>query len=160
MGCGAELVGERDASRPDTAASRPPVPSHLAGRILAERGRLEGERKQVTVLFADMAGSTELIRDLDAEDAQRLLDGALGAMIEAVHRFDGTVTQTRGDGLLGPARGAAGPGGPRGAGLLRGSGDAGGGGAVCRGFAADAGGGPADPGGAELRRGGSPLDRE
>ncbi len=52
------------------------------------------------MLFADVVGSTELIRDLDAEDAQRLLDGALGAMIEAVHRYDGTVTQTRGDGLL------------------------------------------------------------
>src|SRR3712207_3756557 len=67
------------------------TPRHLAEKILASRAALEGERKQVTVLFADVVGSTELIQDLDTEDAQRLLDGAVRVMMDAVHRYEGTV---------------------------------------------------------------------
>ena len=55
------------------------TPAYLAEKILTSRSALEGERKQVTVLFADLKGSTELIRDLDPEDAQPLLDPALHA---------------------------------------------------------------------------------
>ena len=76
------------------------TPRHLAEKILASRSALEGERKQVTVLFADLKGSTELIRGLDAEDAQGLLDGAVTAMMEAVHRYEGTVNQVMGDGIM------------------------------------------------------------
>src|SRR5207245_8659147 len=61
---------------------------------------LEGERKQVTVLFADIKESTELIKDLDAEAAQLLLDPALHHMMDAVHRFEGTVNQVLGDGIM------------------------------------------------------------
>src|SRR2546430_3496709 len=61
---------------------------------------LEGERKQVTVLFADLKGSTELIRDLDLETAQHLLDPALQHIMEAVHRYEGTVNQVLGDGIM------------------------------------------------------------
>src|SRR5262249_7698800 len=64
------------------------------------RSALEGERKQVTVLFADLKGSTELIRDLDPEQAQALLDPALRHMMDAVHRFEGTVNQVLGDGIM------------------------------------------------------------
>ncbi len=64
------------------------------------RAALAGERKQVTVLFADVVGSTELIRDLDPEDAQRLLDGAVTRMMDAVHRYEGTVGQAMGDGIM------------------------------------------------------------
>src|SRR5262249_41074376 len=67
------------------------LPSHLTEKILASRGRLEGERKQVTVLFADLKDSTELIKDLDPEAAQQLLDPAIHRMMNAVHRFEGTV---------------------------------------------------------------------
>jgi class 3 adenylate cyclase/tetratricopeptide (TPR) repeat protein len=67
---------------------------------LTSRAALEGERKQVTVLFADLKGSTELIRDLDPEAAQRLLDPALWHMMDAVHRFEGTVNQVLGDGIM------------------------------------------------------------
>jgi class 3 adenylate cyclase len=74
--------------------------TYLAEKILTSRGALEGERKQVTVLFADLKGSTELIRDLDAEVAQRLLDPALHIMMDAVHRFEGTVNQVLGDGIM------------------------------------------------------------
>jgi class 3 adenylate cyclase len=76
------------------------TPQHLAERILTSRAALEGERKQVTVLFADLKGSTELIRDLDPEAAQRLLDPALQRMMDAVHRFEGTVNQVLGDGIM------------------------------------------------------------
>jgi class 3 adenylate cyclase len=76
------------------------TPPHLAEKILTSRSALEGERKQVTVLFADIKDSTELIRDLDPEAAQQLLDPALHTMMEAVHRFEGTVNQALGDGIM------------------------------------------------------------
>ena len=75
-------------------------PSHLDEQILQSKSALEGERKQVTVLFADIKGSTELIRDLDPEDAQKLLDPAIHKMMVAVHRFEGTVNQILGDGTM------------------------------------------------------------
>jgi class 3 adenylate cyclase/tetratricopeptide (TPR) repeat protein len=76
------------------------TPPYLAEKILTSRSALEGERKQVTVLFADLRGSTELIRDLDPEAAQRLLDPALQRMMDAVHRYEGTVNQVLGDGIM------------------------------------------------------------
>jgi Adenylate and Guanylate cyclase catalytic domain len=76
------------------------TPPYLAEKILTSSSALEGERKQVTVLFADLKGNTELIRDLDPEAAQRLLDPALQHMMEAVHRFEGTVNDVAGDGLM------------------------------------------------------------
>ena len=76
------------------------TPAHLTEKILASRATLEGERKQVTVLFADIKDSTELIRDLDPEAAQQLLDPAIQRMMEAVHRFEGTVNQVLGDGVM------------------------------------------------------------
>jgi len=76
------------------------TPPHLVEKILTSRNALEGERKQVTVLFADLKGSTELIRDLDPEVGQTLLDTALQHMMDAVHRFEGTVNDVAGDGLM------------------------------------------------------------
>ena len=76
------------------------TPPYLAEKILTSRRALEGERKQVTVLFADLKGSTELIRDLDPEAAQTLLDPALQHMMDAVHRYEGTVNQVLGDGIM------------------------------------------------------------
>jgi class 3 adenylate cyclase len=76
------------------------IPTHLAEKILTARHTLEGERKQVTVLFADIKGSTELIEGLDPEEARRLLDPALHIMMDAVHRFEGTVNQVLGDGIM------------------------------------------------------------
>jgi class 3 adenylate cyclase/tetratricopeptide (TPR) repeat protein len=83
-------------------APAPPTytPPYLAEKILTSRSALEGERKQVTVLFADLKDSTELIRGLDAEAAQQLLDPALHHMMDAVHRFEGTVNQVLGDGIM------------------------------------------------------------
>src|SRR5262249_28585089 len=76
------------------------TPPYLVEKILTTRSAIEGERKQVTVLFADLKGSTELIRDLDPEAAQHLLDPALQRMMDAVHRFEGTVNQVLGDGIM------------------------------------------------------------
>jgi class 3 adenylate cyclase/tetratricopeptide (TPR) repeat protein len=76
------------------------MPPHLTDKILAVRPTLAGERKQVTVLFADLKDSTELIRGLDPEAAQQLLDPALHCMMDAVHRFEGTVNQVLGDGIM------------------------------------------------------------
>jgi hypothetical protein len=76
------------------------TPAHLTEKTLATRAALEGERKQVTVLFADLKGSTELIAGLDPEAARRLLDPALHTMMEAVHRYEGTVNQVLGDGIM------------------------------------------------------------
>jgi len=85
------------APAPTPLASTPP---YLVAKILTTRSAMEGERKQVTVLFADLKGSTELIRDLDPEAAQKLLDPALQRMMDAVHRFEGTVNQVLGDGIM------------------------------------------------------------
>jgi class 3 adenylate cyclase/tetratricopeptide (TPR) repeat protein len=76
------------------------TPPYLTDKILASRATLEGERKQVTVLFADIKDSTELIKGLDAEAAQQLLDPALHRMMDAVHRYEGTVNQVLGDGIM------------------------------------------------------------
>jgi class 3 adenylate cyclase/tetratricopeptide (TPR) repeat protein len=76
------------------------VPKHLAEKILASRQFLEGERKQVTVLFADIRGSTSLLEGLDPEDAQKLIDPVLRVMMSAVHRYEGTVNQVLGDGIM------------------------------------------------------------
>src|SRR5881397_3193902 len=87
----------------DHSAQLPPLsytPAYLAEQILHSRAALEGERKQVTVLFADIKGSTELIAGLDPEEARILLDAALHAMMEAVHRYEGTVNQVLGDGIM------------------------------------------------------------
>ena len=76
------------------------TPKHLAEKILTSKAALEGERKQVTVLFADLKGSMELLADRDPEEARKLLDPVLELMMEAVHRYEGTVNQVMGDGIM------------------------------------------------------------
>jgi class 3 adenylate cyclase len=76
------------------------TPRHLAERILTSKVALEGERKQVTVLFADLKGSMELLADRDPEEARKILDPVLELMMEAVHRYEGTVNQVMGDGIM------------------------------------------------------------
>src|SRR6266581_4131525 len=76
------------------------TPRHLAEQILLSRTALEGERKQVTVLFADLKGSLELLAAGDPEEARKLLDPVLERMMEAVHFYEGTVNQVMGDGIM------------------------------------------------------------
>ncbi|HKA62103.1 MAG TPA: adenylate/guanylate cyclase domain-containing protein [Methylomirabilota bacterium] len=94
--CGAPLTTEPGP----LAAPASYTPKHLAERILTSKAALEGERKQVTVLFADLKGSMELLADRDPEEARRLLDPVLERMMEAVHRYEGTVNQGMGDGIM------------------------------------------------------------
>jgi len=76
------------------------MPQYLAEKILGSRSALEGERKQVTVLFADLKGSMELLADRDPEEARKLLDPVLERMMESVHHYEGTVNQVMGDGIM------------------------------------------------------------
>ncbi len=91
------------ASALDTSQARVPLaytPPYLAEKILTSRSALEGERKQVTVLFADLKGSMELLAERDPEEARQLLDPVLERMMAAVHRYEGTVNQVMGDGIM------------------------------------------------------------
>jgi class 3 adenylate cyclase/predicted ATPase len=91
------------ASAPAADKKSSPIsytPSYLTEKILTSRSALEGERKQVTVLFADLRGSMELLADRDPEEARQLLDPVLERMMAAVHRYEGTVNQVMGDGIM------------------------------------------------------------
>ncbi len=110
--CGASLergegfcgeCGKNLAGLSKTSATRDPrayTPKHLAEKILTSRSALEGERKQVTILFADVRGSTELASELDPEEWHRIMDRFFQILAEGVHRFDGTVNEYRGDGIM------------------------------------------------------------
>src|SRR5438128_6738187 len=97
--CGTPLAG---AAPTPTRFGDPQsyTPKHLADKILTARAQLEGERKLVTVVFADLKGSMELLADRDPEEARKLLDPVLERMMEAVHRYEGTVNQVMGDGIM------------------------------------------------------------
>jgi class 3 adenylate cyclase/tetratricopeptide (TPR) repeat protein len=107
---GRGLVWTGDASTASSTTSAPVespgqaplayTPPYLAEKILTSRSALEGERKQVTVLFADLKGSMELLADRDPEEARQLLDPVLERMMAAVHRYEGTVNQVMGDGIM------------------------------------------------------------
>jgi class 3 adenylate cyclase/tetratricopeptide (TPR) repeat protein len=91
------------AATPAQQAARAPLtytPAYLAEKIFTSRSALEGERKQVTVLFADLKSSMELLADRDPEEARQLLDPVLEQMMAAVHRYEGTVNQIMGDGIM------------------------------------------------------------
>ena len=96
--CGQRVTASGTGSRFATPDAY--TPKHLAARILTSKAALEGERKQVTVLFADIKGSMELLADRDPEEARRILDPVLERMMEAVHRYEGTVNQVMGDGIM------------------------------------------------------------
>ena len=100
---GAEISAPHPTTPPASRQDRPPLaytPQYLAEKVLHSRSTLEGERKHLTVFFADIKDSTRLIEGLDPEAAQQLLDPALRLMMEAVHRFEGTVNQVLGDGIM------------------------------------------------------------
>ena len=89
-----------EAPAAEAPSPRAYTPRHLAEKILTSRSALEGERKQVTVLFCDVVESTRIAEHLDPETMHELMDRALRLMAEAVHRYDGTVNQFLGDGLM------------------------------------------------------------
>ncbi|MHA7685072.1 adenylate/guanylate cyclase domain-containing protein [Cupriavidus sp. PET2-C1] len=110
--CGGAL-GTSSATAIPASTTTPAVPApvlytppHLAERILAEqaamedRGQAAGERKTITALFADIAGSTALIQDLDPEEARSLIDPVVALMMDSVHHYEGFVAKSLGDGIL------------------------------------------------------------
>ena len=99
-GCGRSLTSTPATAEPRFSSPQTYTPKHLAEKILTSKAALEGERKQVTVLFADLKGSMELLADRDPEEARKLLDPVLELMMEAVHRYEGTVNQVLGDGIM------------------------------------------------------------
>ncbi|MBI2017300.1 MAG: AAA family ATPase, partial [Candidatus Rokubacteria bacterium] len=105
--CGAALAGQERGGAPAPAAAAERfatpqryTPAHLAERILKGRAALSGERKQVTVLFADVSGFTSLSERLDPEDVHALINRAFELMLAEIHRYEGTVNQFLGDGLM------------------------------------------------------------
>src|SRR5262249_22822783 len=111
--CGTSLSGDAAGTSPARSAApaapglashaaTPQVytPPHLVEKILTAKSALEGERKQGTVLFADLKGSMELLADRDPEEARQLLDPVLERLMAAVHRYEGTVNQVLGDGIM------------------------------------------------------------
>jgi class 3 adenylate cyclase len=98
--CGQCAAPLRGAMASKLAAPDSYTPKHLAERILTSKSALEGERKQVTVLFADLRGSMELLADRDPEEARKILDPVLERMMDAVHHYEGTVNQVMGDGVM------------------------------------------------------------
>jgi class 3 adenylate cyclase/tetratricopeptide (TPR) repeat protein len=98
--CGHSLAASEPGAATRFASPERYIPKHLAEKILTRRGALEGERKQVTVLFGDLKGSMELLAERDPEEARQILDPVLELMMEAVHRYEGTVNQVLGDGIM------------------------------------------------------------
>jgi len=98
--CGQRLGVAAAVSAADSSAGKTVVPKHLAEKILASRRFIEGERKQVTVLFADIRGSTSVVEKLDPEEVRKYFDPILHIMMDAVHRYEGTVNQVLGDGIM------------------------------------------------------------
>jgi class 3 adenylate cyclase/tetratricopeptide (TPR) repeat protein len=110
--CGTSVqVAPAPASTPSVAAPTPPTeagerrpaaytPRHLAEKILRSRSALEGERRPVTVLFADLAGFTRLAEKLDPEDVHAIVDRCFELITAEVHRLEGTINQYTGDGVM------------------------------------------------------------
>src|SRR6184192_2445978 len=96
-GCGGRLD---ESARSAARDRRSYTPKHLVEKILTSRTALEGERKQVTVLFVDVSGFTSLSERVDPEEVHRLMSRAFDLMLAEVHRYEGTVNQFLGDGIM------------------------------------------------------------
>jgi class 3 adenylate cyclase len=97
--CGTPVKQRAGATPPDRTP-RDYTPKHLAEKILTSKSALEGERKQVTVLFADVKGSLDLAEQVDPEEWHRILNRFFEILSDGVHRFEGTVNQYTGDGIM------------------------------------------------------------
>ncbi len=98
--CGYQLTLSLEPSPVDFSAPRSYTPKHLAEKILTHRSSIEGERKIVTVMFADVAEFTSMSERLDPEDVHRIMDGCCRILVDEIHRFEGTVGEFRGDGVM------------------------------------------------------------
>src|SRR5262249_23014941 len=101
-GCGRALGATPPAASPSqrTDSPEPYTPPHLIERVLTSRSALEGERKHITVLFVDVKGSLELASQVDPEQWHGIMDRFFAIVTASVHRFEGTVNQYTGDGIM------------------------------------------------------------
>ncbi len=98
--CGHSLKGSSDASTIDYSQPQSYTPKFLADKILTTRSSIEGERKLVTVLFADVANFTSISEKLDPEEIHRIMDGCFKILMDKIHRYEGTINQFTGDGIM------------------------------------------------------------
>ncbi len=98
--CGLNLSEPETERRIDYTQPESYTPKHLADRILTTRSSIEGERKIVTVMFADLANSTAMFENLDPEAVHEIMDGCFRILMDEIHRYEGTINQFQGDGLM------------------------------------------------------------
>ena len=98
--CGKSLIEGKETQIIDYSKPESYTPKHLADKILTTRSSLEGERKIVTVLFADVANYTSMSEKLDPEEVLQIMDGAFKIMMDETHKYEGTVNQFTGDGIM------------------------------------------------------------
>lgn len=98
--CGQKLQETEDSKSINFSEPKSYTPKHLADKILTTRSSLEGERKIVTVLFADVANSTSMSEKLDPEEVLQIMDGAFKIMMDETHKYEGTINQFTGDGIM------------------------------------------------------------
>ena len=98
--CAAALKEAREAPSPDYSAPQSYTPKFLAEKILTTRSSIEGERKLVTVLFADVADYTSMAEKLDPEQVHQIMDGCFKILMDVIHRYEGTINQFTGDGVM------------------------------------------------------------
>jgi len=100
IGCGQALAVEDHTTPPDYSKPHSYTPKFLADKILTTRSAIEGERKLVTVLFADVANFTSLSEKLDPEEIHEIMDGCFKILMDEIHKYEGTINQFTGDGVM------------------------------------------------------------
>ncbi len=98
--CGHDLLKPKETPPVDYDQPQSYTPKHLADKILTTRSSVEGERKLVTVLFADVANYTSMTEKLDPEEVHQIMDGCFKILMEEIHRYEGTINQFTGDGVM------------------------------------------------------------
>lgn len=98
--CGGQLTSPEPSPSIDYNQPQSYTPQPLAQKIIAQRKQIEGERKLVTVFFADVASYTAMSEKLDPEEVHRIIDGWYQIVMDGVHRYEGTITQFMGDGVM------------------------------------------------------------
>ncbi|MBW1787360.1 MAG: zinc ribbon domain-containing protein [Deltaproteobacteria bacterium] len=99
-GCGHALAEPKESPSIDYEQPHSYPPKHLADKILTTRSTIEGERKLVTVLFADVADYTSMSEKLDPEEVHQIMDGCFKILMDEIHRYEGTINQFTGDGVM------------------------------------------------------------
>ena len=98
--CGHDLTQPKETPTIDYNQPQSYTPKFLADKILTTRSSIEGERKLVTVLFADVANYTSISDKLDPEEVHQIMDGCFKILMDEIHKYEGTINQFTGDGVM------------------------------------------------------------